>query len=114
MADIRITEYLDRQSRSPFAAWFEGLNAPAAAKVTAALYQLAIGNWSNVKGVGDGVFERKISFGPGYLVYFGKDGDRLVILLGGSSKQRQQQAIGAAQERWADYRNRKAKSKTKT
>lgn len=111
MVDIRIIEYLDGQARSPFAAWFDGLNAPAAAKVTAGLYQLAAGNWSSVKGVGGGVFERKIDFGPGYRVYFGKDGDRLVILLGGSSKQRQQQAIEAAHERWADYRRRKIKGK---
>ncbi len=107
MADIRIIEYCDRQARSPFALWFGGLNAPAAAKVTAAIYQMAAGNWSNVKGVGRGVFERKIDCGPGYRVYFGKDGETVVILLGGSSKQRQHQAIEAAQERWADYRRRK-------
>src|SRR6202171_5067090 len=91
MSDVRVLEYLDPQARSPFAAWFEGLNAVASAKVAPALYQLAVGNWSNVKGVGAGVFERKIDAGPGYRVYFGKDGDRLVILLGGSTKQRQQQ-----------------------
>lgn len=107
MPEIRILEYLDPQSRSPFAAWFEGLNATAAAKVTAALYQLAAGNWSNVKSVGSGISERKIDFGPGYRIYFGKDGDRLVILLGGSTKQRQQQAIETAQERWADCKRRK-------
>lgn len=112
MSDIRLVEYLDRQGRSPFAAWFEGLNAQAASKVTAALYQLAGGNRSNVKALGRGVSERKIDFGPGYRVYFGKDGDQLVILLGGSSKQRQQQAIVAAQERWADYRHRKIKGRT--
>jgi putative addiction module killer protein len=46
-----------------------------------------------VKGVGAGVFERKIDVGPGYRIYFGKDGDRLVILLGGITKQHRQQAI---------------------
>jgi putative addiction module killer protein len=112
MPDVRVLEYLDLQARSPFAAWFDGLNAVASAKVTAALYQLAVGNWSNVRGVGTGVFERKIDAGPGYRIYFGKDGDRLVILLGGSTKQRQQQAIETAQERWADYRRRKVKEKT--
>src|SRR2546422_6436223 len=60
MAAIRILEYLDAEGRSPYGAWFDGLNAPAAAKVAAALYQLAAGNRSNVKGVGSGVFERKI------------------------------------------------------
>lgn len=59
MAAIRLLEYLDAEGRSPYGAWFDGLNAPAAAKVAAALYQLAAGNRSNVKGVGSGVFERK-------------------------------------------------------
>lgn len=109
MPTIRLLEYLDAEARSPYAAWFEGLNAPAAAKVAAALYQLAAGNVSNVKGVGSGVFERKLDFGPGYRIYFGRDGESIVILLGGSSKQRQQQAIEAAKARWADYRRRKPK-----
>src|SRR5512146_22873 len=104
MSDVRIFEYLDQQARSPFAAWFEGLNTPAAAKVTAAIYQLASGNWSNVKTVGGGVSERKIDFGPGYRVYFGKDGDTLVILLGGSAKKRQAAAIAAAKAAWAAYK----------
>lgn len=112
MSVIRVLEYLDLQSRSPFAAWFEGLNAAASAKVASALYQLAASNWSNVKGVGGGVFERKIDAGPGYRIYFGKDGDRLVILLGGSTKQRQQQAIETAKERWADYRRRRSSKQT--
>lgn len=112
MSEIRVLEYLDPHARSPFATWFEGLNAGASAKVAAALYQLAAGNWSNVKGVGAGVFERKIDTGPGYRIYFGKDGDRLVILLGGSTKQRQQQAIETAKERWANYRRRKGSKKT--
>lgn len=111
MPVIRILEYLDLQARSPFAAWFEGLNAGASAKVAAALYQIAAGNWSNVKGVGGGVFERKIDAGPGYRIYFGKDGTQLVILLGGSTKQRQQQAIKAATERWASYKRRKSSKK---
>ena len=53
------------------------------------------------------MFERKIAFGPGYRIYFGKDGDSVIILLGGSTKQRQQHAIEVAKERWAAYRRRK-------
>ena len=71
------------------------------------VYRLASGNFSNVKGVGAGVFEKKLDFGPGYRIYFGRDGDTVVILLGGSSKQRQQDAIEAAKERWVDYRRRR-------
>lgn len=78
-----------------------------AAKVATALTRLAGGNFSNVKGVGAGVFEYRIDFGPGYRVYFGKDGERLVILLGGGSKKRQQRDINAAIAAWQDYKLRK-------
>ena len=87
---IGVREYIDRAGRSPYADWFDRLNALAAAKVATALTRLAAGNFSNVKGVGSGVFEYRIDFGPGYRVYFGKQGERLVILLGGGTKKRQQ------------------------
>ncbi len=99
MPTVQVLEYLDARGRSPYAAWFDNLSASAAAKVAAALYRLEAGNFSNVKGVGEGVFERRIDFGPGYRIYFGKDGESVLILLGGSGKQRQREAIAAAQER---------------
>ena len=70
--------------------------------------RLELGNFSNVKGVGAGVFEYRIDFGPGYRVYFGKDGDVLVILLGGGTKKRQDRDIATAQMRWKDYQKRKS------
>lgn len=106
---ITIREYLDQHGHSPFAEWFEGLNSLAAAKVTTALIRIEQGNFSNVKGVGSGVYETRIDFGPGYRVYFGKDGDTIIILLGGGTKKRQKKDILAAQECWRDYKQRKAK-----
>ena len=105
MIDVR--EYNDRCGRSPYGAWFDRLNAQAAAKVTTALTRLAMGNFSNAKGVGSGVFEFRVDFGPGYRVYFGKDGERLVILLGGGTKKRQQHDIETALAVWQDYKWRK-------
>ena len=107
MKEVEIREFLDASGRSPFAGWFEELNAVAAARVTVALTRLGQGNFSNVEGVGAGVHEIKIDFGPGYRVYFGKDGGRIVILLGGSAKKRQSAAIAAAQAAWAEYKRRK-------
>lgn len=106
---IEILEYLDASGHSPYAEWFDRLNAPAAAKVATAVTRLAQGNLSNLKGVGGGVFECKINFGPGYRVYLGKDGERLVILLGGGTKKRQQRDINEAISRWQDYKERKGK-----
>jgi putative addiction module killer protein len=104
---IEIREYLDRQGRSPYAQWFNKLSAPAAAKITVAAIRMSHGNLSNVKSVGAGVYEYKVDFGPGYRIYFGKDGERLILLLGGGSKKRQQTDIENAMVRWQDYKQRK-------
>jgi len=108
---VEVLEYLDQNGRSPFADWFNGLDAQAAAKVSRAQAKLGLGNWSNVKGVGGGVYERVIDFGPGYRMYFGKDGDKVVVLLAGGTKKRQDSDVTNAKERWQDYKQRKKSEK---
>jgi len=68
---------------------------------------MELGNFSLAKGVGAGVYELRLDFGPGYRVYFGKDGERLVVLLGGGTKKRQQSDIDVAHALWAEYKQRK-------
>ncbi len=75
-----------------------------------ALDWLERGNFSAVKGVGAGLFELRMDFGPGYRIYFGKDGEALVILLGGGTKQRQQRDIDAAHLLWQLYKQSKRKA----
>lgn len=104
---IAIREYIDSGGRNPHARWFNRLDAQAAAKVATALVRLGMGNLSGVKGVGAGVFEHRIDFGPGYRIYFGKDGETLIILLGGGTKKRQRQDIETARSHWQDYKRRK-------
>ena len=103
---LDIQEYEDRNGSSPFAEWFEKLDPTAAAKVTVFLARLGQGNTSNVKRLQRGLLELRIDFGPGYRVYFGKDGETLVILLGGGTKKRQQRDIEKAIGCWDDYRGR--------
>ena len=79
----------------------------ARAKVARALVRMEQGNLSNVKSIGEGVLEYRIDFGPGYRVYFGRDGEVLVILLTGGTKKRQQRDIEAAKEYWRDYKQTK-------
>ena len=104
-----LLEYLDEKGRSPFENWFNRINAQAAAKVTTALVRLESGNTSNAKSVGSGVHELKIDFGPGYRVYFGYDGPKVVILLAGGTKKRQNKDIETAKKRWNNYKERKKK-----
>ena len=100
-ADIR--EYLKEDGGSPFGTWFEGLEAPAAAKVTTVVARMEQGNLFHTKPVGKGVYENKIDFGPGYRIYFAHDGEKIIILLGGGTKKGQSRDIRRAQEYWKDY-----------
>ena len=110
-AVIDVREYLAADGSSPYGKWFNALNAPAAAKVAIAITRMAQGNLSNTKSVGGGIQEYRIDFGPGYRIYFGREGERLVILLGGGTKKRQRDDIHRAQILWADYRRRKKEEK---
>jgi len=108
---LELRYYLASDGGSPFEEWFAGLDAQAAAKVAVALARLEQSNLSNVKPVGEGVLEYRINWGPGYRVYFGRDGDTLVIMLTGGAKQRQQRDIETAKTSWADYKRRRPRAK---
>jgi putative addiction module killer protein len=79
--------------------------------VAVALYRLEQGNVSNVKSVGKRVSEHKTDFGPGYRIYFGQEGDELIILLGGGSKKSQAKDIQSAHMLWAEYKLSKERKK---
>lgn len=104
--------YRDDRGQEPFDDWYADLDVHAAAKVTVALTRLAAGNRSETKSVGAGVLERRIDWGPGYRIYFGLDGKRLMILLGGGFKNRQQRDIVTAHVRWNDYKSRRNDQET--
>jgi putative addiction module killer protein len=104
---IEVRAYIDVGGRCPFARWLDRLPAPAHAKVQTAIARMELGNLSNVRPVGSGVSEYRIDFGPGYRIYFGRDGHTLIILLAGGTKQRQQHDIEAAKALWREYRRRK-------
>ena len=104
---IEIGEFVDARGRSPFGRWVGRLDRHAAARVATVLYRMEMGNLSNAKGVGGGVWEYRIDFGPGYRIYFGRDGEALIILLGGGTKARQQRDIEDAAALWREYRRSK-------
>ena len=105
MTEVR--EYVDTRGRVPYRDWVSGLDAATSARVIAAVLRTEGGNFSQAKRVGAGVSELRLDFGPGYRVYFGKDGEELVILLGGGSKKRQNADIEKEHVLWAEYKKRK-------
>ena len=100
---FEIQEYTE-DGRSPFADWFNRLNAVTAARVDRYLRRLEAGNFGAAKPLREGVFGLRLDFGPGYRVYYGREGRTIIILLGGGSKRWQDADIAAAVQRWRRYR----------
>jgi putative addiction module killer protein len=110
--EIDVRYYEDEAGRKPFAKFFKRITGMAAAKITGAITRLRAGNTGDSKSVGKGVSELRINWGPGYRIYYGWDGAKLIILLsGGAKKTKKMQSadIGKAQTFWADYKKRKRK-----
>ena len=103
----QIKELLLDDGYSPFAEWFGSLEAVAAAKVRVAVNRMEQGNLSNAEWFRS-IGEYKIDWGPGLRIYLTKDGLKIIILIGGGTKKRQQQDIDQAVTLWEDYKRRKA------
>jgi len=104
---IELAEYLDERGRSALGRWKASLDGVTRACVDKAIFRLGQGNLSSLKGVGDGVLEMRLDFGPGVRVYVARDGETLIILLGGGTKHRQEEDIETAKIRWKHYKERK-------
>lgn len=86
---FEVVVYETEDGRAPFEDWFNALDTQAALKVTTAIAKIETGNLGDVKPAGQGVSERRMTFGPGYRLYFGQDDKNLVVLLTGGTKKRQ-------------------------
>lgn len=93
--------------RSLFPEWLRGLkDRSAGARIRARLARLRLGNYGDTNSLGGGLHELRIDHGPGYRVYFGRAGDRIVLLLCGGTKKAQSRDIEQARTYWSDYRSR--------
>jgi putative addiction module killer protein len=100
---IEILIYREGKS-APFTKWLSSLrDLRAISVVRARLNRIRLGNFGDCKSVGGGVYELRIDFGPGYRVYFGRDGPLVVVLLRGGSKRGQAKDIFKAQIHWRNY-----------
>ena len=103
---FEVREYTE-SGHSPFAEWFDGLDAVTAERVDRYVRRLEGGNFGVAKPLRAGVFELRLDFGPDYRVYFGREGKTVIILLGGGSKRRQDADIAASLTRWKRYKGLK-------
>lgn len=105
MIDIRVYEQPD--GKRPFERWLDGIDRQARKRVEIALLRLGDGNTGSLKSVGDGVHEIRMTFGAGFRVYLGREGNEIVILLHGGTKKRQSDDIAKAKELWREYLSEK-------
>jgi putative addiction module killer protein len=92
--------------RCPWREWFDGFKGQKVkAAIDARLLRLQRGNLGDCKAIGAGVSELRVHFGAGYRIYFGQEGDTLVVLLCGGSKGSQKRDINRARAYWSDYRS---------
>ncbi|RCJ27501.1 addiction module protein [Nostoc minutum NIES-26] len=102
-----IRTYLTVDGKNLFDEWLNSLNdRKIKAKIRARLDRVEDGNLGDYKSVGDGIFELRIDYSPGYRIYFAQEGKTVILLLCGGDKSTQEQDISKAQEYWQDYRSR--------
>jgi len=96
--------YRDAAGKEPFNDWLNGLrDAHTRRRILQRLRRLESGNFGDCKSVGSGVSELRFFIGPGYRVYFGQDGNSLVVLLCGGDKSGQRRDIQQAHAYWKEY-----------
>ena len=102
-----ILTYVKADGSAPFNDWLEALkDRKARAIIRTRINRVRLGNLGDCKSVGEGVKELRIKFGAGYRVYFGKEGDTIIILLSGGDKSSQNKDIDRAKQYWKDYQRR--------
>ena len=100
---IAVVHYVGDDGADYFDQWLRRQSPDTRGRIQTRIDRVELGNLGDHKSVGKGVFELRVHFGPGYRVYFGRDGDALVVLLGAGTKRRQGRDVVTAQSRWAAY-----------
>ncbi len=102
-----INEYTDAKGKSPYADWLQGLrDNRAKAKILMQVDKMELGLLGDVEPIGDGLSELRIHYGPGYRVYYGKEGQQVFLLLCGGDKSTQPKDISKAKAYWKDHKRR--------
>lgn len=98
-----IREYLTEDGSNPYREWLMKLDTKTRARVQARVLRFEEGNLGDHKALQAGVWEARLAFGPGYRIYFGREGEALVLLLCGGDKSTQRRDIEVAKGYWKKY-----------
>jgi putative addiction module killer protein len=107
MDSIKIVIYATHTGKEPFSNWENQLDKPIRAMIMRRLDRIKLGNFGDIKQIrnGNGIWELRIDCGPGYRIYLGRDGMKIIVLLAGGSKKTQTRDIAKAKQYWAEYKD---------
>ena len=101
----KIIFYRDDKDSEPFTDWLNKLRDPSSKRrIITRLRRLEQGNYGDCKALGQGIHELRLFFGSGYRIYFGEDGDKIVVILCAGDKSSQSKDIDFAKDCWKDYK----------
>ncbi len=107
-----VLHYVDADGRDHFGDWWQSLrDKKAMAAIDQRIMRMESGNFGDCKFLRDGVWELRIDVGPGYRVYYAKDGLTLILLLCGGDKRKQNSDIGRACGFWNEWRQRRGRDR---
>ena len=102
---VTVEVYETTDGNAPFIQWLRNLkDIRARAIIRTRINRIRVGNWGLRRSLGDGVWELKVDFGPGYRVYYGHENQQIVLLLVGGDKRSQARDIEKAKEYWNDFK----------
>ena len=105
---FEIRRYRSLEGDEPFTKWLSALpDRQARARILVRMERLGVGNFGDSRFIRDGVSKLRIDWGPGYRVYYGRDGRTIIVRLFGGDKRKQDAEIEKAVELWREYANRK-------
>ncbi len=104
---LKVQFFKNEKGKSPFKEWLNTLSTNTKDRVISKLFRIQNGNLGDYKRVGTGVFEFRLFFCGGLRIYFGKDGEEIILLLCGGDKNSQKRDIEKALEYWSQYLEQK-------
>ncbi|TDJ03658.1 MAG: type II toxin-antitoxin system RelE/ParE family toxin [Deltaproteobacteria bacterium] len=100
----RVIYYALENGKEPFREWVKKLNIREQDIIMTYVVRVRSGGAKrNIKNLGDGIFEIKIQYGPGFRIYFGNQGRNIILLLLGGDKGSQKRDISLAKKYWRNY-----------
>lgn len=109
---MKVQYYITEGGVKPVTEWLGSLrDKETKARIDLRIASILRGNFGKTRSVGEGVYELKIDFGPGYRVYYAKSGTEIVLLLCAGSKGTQDKDIRKAIDYWHNFKERKSKVK---